>query len=96
MFPFIAHRDYVPQISEYYLLRPVNAEIRIRRNLKPPTESDIPKLTVSIIVEEIACALEANQYQDLLMLGSVISLHKVLGHHIINRPIMRPKSRPRE
>ncbi|CAG9316922.1 unnamed protein product [Blepharisma stoltei] len=96
MFPFIAHRDYVPQISEYYLLKPVNAEIRIRRSLKPPAESDIPKLSVSIIVEEIACALEANQYQDLLMLGSFISLHKVLGHHIVNRPLVRPKSKPRD
>lgn len=92
MYPFIAHRDYTPQISEYYILNPVNAEIRVRRSLKPIQESEIPKLTVSILVEEIACALEASQYQDLLMLGSMMSLHRTVGVNIHLRPIIRPKA----
>ena len=92
MYPFIAHRDFNPPISEYYILRPVNAVIRIRRSLKPPLESEIPKVSVSILVEEIACALEANQYQDLLMLGSVMSLHKAVGVNIHLRPTARPKA----
>lgn len=92
MYPFIAHRDFNPLISEYYILRPVNAEIRIRRSLKSPLESEIPKLSISILVEEIACALEASQYQDLLMLGSVMSLHKAVGINLHLRPTARPKA----
>lgn len=96
MYQFIAHRDTVTLISEYYLLKPVNAEIRIRRSLKSPLESEIPKLSVSILVEEMACALDNNQYQDLLMLGSVISLHKAVGVFINLRPLQRPKYKTRD
>lgn len=96
MYQFIAHRDSVSPISDFYLLRPVNAEIRVRRSLKPPLESDIPKLSVSILVEEMACSLDTNQYQDLLMLGSVMSLHKAVGIYINLRPTQRPKYKTRE
>lgn len=96
MYPFIAHRDSLPQISEYYLLKPVKAEIRIRRSLKPPLESEIPKVSVSILVDDMACALETSQYQDLLMLRSIISLHKAVGIHINLRPTQRPKSKTRD
>jgi vacuolar protein sorting-associated protein 13A/C len=96
MYPYIAHRDYTPQISEYYILRPLNAEIRIRISLKSVIDLDIPKLSVSILIEEIACALEANQYQDLLMLGSIMSLHKAIGVNIHLRPVLRPKARTRD
>jgi vacuolar protein sorting-associated protein 13A/C len=96
MYQFIAHRDSVSPISDFYLLRPVNAEIRVRRSLKPPLEADIPKLSVSILVEEMACALDNNQYQDLLMLGSVLSLHKAVGIYINLRPSQRPRYKTRD
>ena len=97
MTPYIAHRDYLPNISEYYILRPVNAVVRIRRSLKPEAELEIPKTSIAVLVEEIACCFEATQYQDLLMLGANISLHNTLGELGRHRPVWssRPKSEPK-
>lgn len=95
MYQYIAHTKYLPHIAEYYLLRPVNAEIKIRKSLKPPEQSEIPKTTMSIVVEEIAFSLEANQYHDLLMLGSFISLNNTLGEEGQFRPNCRPHDNPR-
>jgi len=95
MYPFIAHKEYCPSVSEYYLLKPVSAEIRVRRSLVSSTEQ-IPQTSVSIIVEEIACALETNQYQDLLMLANTISSNHKVGTHLEFRPQSRPKHSPKE
>ena len=97
MVPYIAHRDYLPPISEYYVLRPVNAVVRIRRSLKLESELDLPRTSIAILVEEIACCFEATQYQDLLMLGANISLHNTLGELGRHRPVWssRPKTDPK-
>ena len=56
MYPFIAHSNYSPVVSDNYLLKPLNAEIRIRRKLED-IESDIPKTSMAILLDEVACTL---------------------------------------
>mmetsp|Transcript_7531 Transcript_7531/g.13999 ORF Transcript_7531/g.13999 Transcript_7531/m.13999 type:complete len:2958 (-) Transcript_7531:53-8926(-) len=87
---YIATSLYIPSISEYYILRPVNAEIRIRRSLLSPTESDIPKTSVNFLIDEMRISLEASQYQDLLMIGSLVQHHRSLGKYAEIRPKVRP------
>jgi hypothetical protein len=91
---YIATSLYTPQVSEFYILRPVMAEMRIRRSLLSPEESDIPKLSVNILIDEMRISLEASQYQDLLMLGSLVSSHRTLGKYADIRPTLRPLESP--
>lgn len=91
---YIATSLYSPMVSEFYILRPVNAEIRIRRSLLSPLESEIPKTSVNILIDEMRISLEASQYQDLLMIGSFVSTHRTLGKYGEIRPKVRPLESP--